>query len=127
MGEVTIGDFVRLANGTKIFSSANTYRMPEEPDRAQDNTSLRLTKSAARGDTQQEDLQYIECAPVVIKEYAYLGSNCVVLPGVSIGRGAMIGSGAVVTKDIPPYAIAVGVPAKVVKYRTVAGALETAY
>lgn len=39
------------------------------------------------------------------------------MSGVHIGRGAVIGAGAVVTKDIPPYAVAVGVPAKVIKYR----------
>ena len=44
-----------------------------------------------------------------------IGLNCTILPGVTIGEGAIIGSGALVTKDIPPYAIAVGVPAKVVK------------
>lgn len=51
------------------------------------------------------------------------------MDGVSIGDGAVIGAGAVVTKDIPPYAIAVGVPARVIKYRfdekTVARLLKT--
>ena len=47
----------------------------------------------------------------------FIGANVTVLDGVSISDGAVIGAGAVVTKDIPPYAIAVGVPAKVVKYR----------
>lgn len=47
----------------------------------------------------------------------FIGANVTVLDGVTISDGAVIGAGAVVTKDIPPYAIAVGVPAKVVKYR----------
>lgn len=47
----------------------------------------------------------------------WLGYGVVVMPEVSIGEGAVIGSNAVVTKDIPPYAIAVGVPAKVINYR----------
>ncbi len=47
----------------------------------------------------------------------WLGCNCVIMPGVSIGHGAVIGAGAVVTGDIPPYAVAVGVPAATVKYR----------
>ena len=47
----------------------------------------------------------------------FIGANVTVLDGVKIGDGAAIGAGAVVVKDIPPYAIAVGVPAKVVKYR----------
>ena len=47
----------------------------------------------------------------------FVGANVTVLDGVSIGNGAVIGAGAVVVKDIPDYAVAVGVPAKVVKYR----------
>lgn len=47
----------------------------------------------------------------------FIGANVTVLDGVHISDGAVIGAGAVVTKDIPPYAIAVGVPAKVIKYR----------
>lgn len=47
----------------------------------------------------------------------FIGANVTVLDGVAIRDGAVIGAGAVVTRDIPPYAVAVGVPAKVVKYR----------
>lgn len=47
----------------------------------------------------------------------FIGANVTILDGVKIGDGAVIGAGAVVTKDIPPYAIALGVPAKVKKYR----------
>lgn len=47
----------------------------------------------------------------------WIGQNAVIMAGVNIGDGAVIGSGAVVTKDVPDYAIAVGVPAKVIKYR----------
>ena len=47
----------------------------------------------------------------------FIGANVTILDGVTIGDGAIIGAGAVVAKDIPPYAIAGGVPAKVIKYR----------
>lgn len=47
----------------------------------------------------------------------WIGANSVILKGVKIGNGVIIGAGAVVTKDIPPYAIAVGNPAKIIKYR----------
>ncbi len=49
---------------------------------------------------------------VVIGEYAWLCSRCIILPGVSIGKGAVVASGAVVTKDVEPYTIVGGVPAK---------------
>ena len=57
------------------------------------------------------------CAEVKIGDYVWIGANVIILPGVSIGNGAIIGAGAVVAKDIPDYAVAVGNPAKVIKFR----------
>lgn len=54
-------------------------------------------------------------APVVLKRGCYLGAGCLVLPGVTVGERAIVGAGAVVTKDIPTGKVAVGVPARVVK------------
>lgn len=54
---------------------------------------------------------------VVIKNDVWIGANSVIMPGITINNGAIIGAGAVVTKDVPDYAIVVGVPAKIVKYR----------
>lgn len=56
--------------------------------------------------------------PVNIGEGVWLGAGVRVMPGVSVGCGAVVGAGAVVTKNIPPMAIAVGTPAKVIRYRT---------
>lgn len=58
-----------------------------------------------------------ESKPIKIGNDVFIGANVTVLDGVKIGNGAVIGAGAVVVSDIPAYAIAVGVPAKVVKYR----------
>ena len=55
--------------------------------------------------------------PINIEEGVWIGSSVVILSGVNIGRGAIVGAGSVVVDDIPPYAIAVGNPAKVIKYR----------
>jgi acetyltransferase-like isoleucine patch superfamily enzyme len=55
---------------------------------------------------------------VIIKDGAHIGIGAIILPGVTIGEGAVIGAGAVVSKDIPPYSLAVGIPAKVVKTYT---------
>jgi len=51
-------------------------------------------------------------SPVVIKRGARLGANCVILPGVTIGEEAVIGSGAIVTKDVAPFSVVVGNPAR---------------
>jgi acetyltransferase-like isoleucine patch superfamily enzyme len=60
---------------------------------------------------------------IVIEDDCWIGNGVRVLDGVTIGRGSVIGAGAVVTKDIPPYSIAVGVPAKVVDQREGAAGL----
>ena len=54
---------------------------------------------------------------VEIKSASWLGDSVIILPGASIGYGAVIGAGSVVTKAIPDFAVAVGNPAKVIKYR----------
>lgn len=56
-------------------------------------------------------------ADVIVNEDVWIGCNVTLLSGVTIGRGAIIAAGAVVSKDIPPYAIAGGVPAKVIKFK----------
>lgn len=63
----------------------------------------------------------ISKSSIVIEDDVWIGANCVVLPGVRIGRGAVIGAGSVVTRDVPPYAIYVGVPAKLLRIRKIHG------
>lgn len=53
--------------------------------------------------------------PIIIEENCWIGEKCSILPNVRIGRNSVIGANSVVTKDIPPYSIAVGCPAKVIK------------
>lgn len=57
---------------------------------------------------------------IVIEDDCWLGSGVRVVDGITIGQGSVIGAGAVVTKDIPPYSVAVGVPAKVISRRNIA-------
>lgn len=58
----------------------------------------------------------ITCLPVLIKKGAWVGAGSTILPGVTVGRYAIIGANSTVTKDIPDYAVAVGSPARVIKY-----------
>jgi acetyltransferase-like isoleucine patch superfamily enzyme len=60
----------------------------------------------------------LEIKPVRICAWADVGVNAVILPGVTVGKGAIVGAGAVVTHDVPPFAVVAGVPARVMRYRT---------
>lgn len=62
-----------------------------------------------------DDLQIIICKPVVIKKGAWVGANTTILPGITIGEGAVVGSGSVVTHDVAPNTVFAGNPAKVIK------------
>jgi maltose O-acetyltransferase len=55
--------------------------------------------------------------PIVIGDYAWIGMRATILGGVTIGEGAVVMAGATVTRDVPPYAVVGGVPARVIRYR----------
>jgi len=55
--------------------------------------------------------------PVTIDDDVWIGARSILLPGVHVGRGSIIGAGAVVTRDVPPYTVVAGVPAKVIRHR----------
>jgi acetyltransferase-like isoleucine patch superfamily enzyme len=58
------------------------------------------------------------CKPVEIKNHAWIGARAIICPGVTIGEGAVVGAGAVVTKDVDPYTIVAGNPARFIKKRS---------
>ncbi len=96
-GGLEIGADTLLSPGVQVVSGNHVFKDPKVPIRFQ---------GTAYG-------------KVSIGEDCWLGTNVVVVPGVTIGRGSVIGAGAVVTKDIPEFSIALGVPAKVVGRRGV--------
>lgn len=60
---------------------------------------------------------YADSPPVVIEDDVWLGARAIVLPGIHIGRGSIIGAGAIVTRDVPPFAICAGNPARIIRFR----------
>ena len=65
----------------------------------------------------QNMTEKISRGPIIIHDDVWIGSNSVILSGVTIGRGSVVGAGSVVTKDVAPYTIVAGNPAKFIKYR----------
>ena len=59
----------------------------------------------------------LEIKPVRIEAWADIGTNATILPGVTIGKGSIVGAGSVVTKDVPPFSIVAGVPARFLRWR----------
>ena len=54
-------------------------------------------------------------APIIIKDNVWIGMSAIILKGVTVGEGAIVAAGSVVTKDVPPHTIVAGVPARVIK------------
>jgi acetyltransferase-like isoleucine patch superfamily enzyme len=92
---VRIGDDCLIAPGCHITDVNHGFRDPDKLIRQQEYPSREI----------------------VIEDDVWLGTGVSILPGVRIGKGSVIGARSVVTKDIPPYSIAVGVPAKVIQKR----------
>ena len=92
---LTIGSFVRFAGNVSVLTNQYIYDDPKLP----------------------VYFSGYHPGPVVIEDDVWVGVNAVIMPGVTIGRGAIVGANAVVTKSVEPYAIVGGVPAKRIRYR----------
>ena len=68
--------------------------------------------------------QGVTLEPIKVGNDVWIGSDAIILPGVNIGEGCVIGAGSVVTKDVDPYSIVAGNPAKIIKNRTSTGSSE---
>lgn len=107
---VTLG-YMNLISVAKSVRIGNDCLFAGEVKILDNNShSLDYVQRRANAPLEPEDV-----APVVIDEDVWIGTNCMVLKGVKIGRGAVIAAGAVVTKDVPPFTVAAGNPARVIK------------
>lgn len=89
---------------TDLFSTSPIFYRKKNPQQIQ------LVK---------ENCLFQEYKPIHIGHDVWIGARVTILDGVNIGNGAVIATGAVVTKDIPPYAIVGGIPARIIKYRDI--------
>ncbi len=94
-GGVTIGNYVGLGPDVKIWSVNHRFEDPDTPWMQQG----------------------WDKEPVIIEDDVWLGANCFVMPGVTIGRGAILSAGTILTKSVPAFAIVAGNPGRVVGWR----------
>ncbi len=127
IGEHSQADYTTIG---KLCSIAAQVRLGPGNHPLERPTTHHLTYRSHLYGLGDDDLEFFEwraAHPVSIGHDVWIGHGVTVLAGVSIGNGAAIGAGAVVSKNVPPYAVAVGVSARVVRYRfepAVCAALE---
>lgn len=100
-GEINIGDNTMISQFVNMWGKSHQYNDKDKPIWVQHG----------------EGGQGYKVAPITIKESTWIGPHVTILRGVTIGKGAVVAANAVVTKDIPDFAVVMGVPAKVVKFR----------
>jgi len=106
-GRLEIGEHVSVASGAAILSGSN------QPD------------AVSMSSVSPAQLQHVERRQTRIEAYAFVGAGAILLPGVTIGKGAVVGAGAVVTKDVPAGQIWAGVPARQIGTRLPAPRTES--
>lgn len=107
------GDHVRIGN--RVILSYNVLLMSIGQITIEDDVMIGANVSILAHNHDPYDRQIVTCEPVTIKKGAWIGATSTILPGVTVGKYAIVGAGAVVNRDVPDYAVVTGIPAKVVK------------
>ncbi|MBT6937947.1 MAG: N-acetyltransferase [Candidatus Marinimicrobia bacterium] len=110
---VNIGNNVKIGNSVKIQNNVSVYEGVELEDYVFCGPSMVFTNiKLPRSEFPQSGKEFY--AKTLVRKSASIGANATIVCGVTIGEYSMIGSGAVVTKDVPPYALVIGNPGRIV-------------
>ncbi len=119
---------VKIGNHCKIQNFATLYHGLTVEDGVYIGPSVTFTNDkvprAINPDGTPKSVTDWTCLNTVLKRGSSIGANSTVLPGITIGEWAMIGAGSVVTKDVPPFAVVVGNPARIVGYANEQGVVS---
>lgn len=124
-GKIIVGEFCYVGDGAKIWSAekieighrvlishyvtiVDSQTHPLEPRARHEQFRAIVTIGHPKSIDLAED-------PVALKDDVWVGASAIILKGVTVGEGAVVGAGSVVTKDVPPYTVVAGNPARVVK------------
>jgi acetyltransferase-like isoleucine patch superfamily enzyme len=115
--EVRSGRNITIGDGTTIGSWATLDGREGIRIGRCVNFSSEVSLWTLQHDPQSPDFA-TKGGPITIEDHAWISFRAIILPGVTVGEGAIVAAGAVVTKDVPPYAMVGGIPAKVIGTRT---------
>ena len=107
--------FDKMKLGDNVFINSNCLAMARGGITIEDDVMLAGNVQLLSNNHDEYERQIITCEEILIKKGAWIGAGATVMAGVTVGKYAIVGAGAIVTKDVPDYAVVVGVPAKVVK------------
>lgn len=115
MAPIAGAAFDHIKIGKNVFINSNSLLMARGGITVEDDVMMAANVQLLSNNHDEYDRQVLTCKPIHIKKEAWIGAGASILPGVTIGKYAIVGAGAIVTKDVGDYEVAVGVPAKVVK------------
>lgn len=115
MAPIAGAAFDRIKIGDNVFINSNSLLMARGGITVENDVMMAANVQLLSNNHDEYDRQVLTCKPIHIKKGAWIGAGASILPGVTIGEYAIVGAGAIVTKDVGDYGVAVGVPAKVVK------------
>ncbi|MBQ9025324.1 MAG: hypothetical protein IJ104_02940 [Methanobrevibacter sp.] len=107
--------FDHIKIGDNVFINSNSLLMARGGITIEDEVMLAANVQLLSNNHDEYDRHVLICKPILIKKGAWIGAGASILPGVTVGKYAIVGAGAIVTKDVPDYAVVVGSPARVVK------------
>ncbi|HEY7684066.1 MAG TPA: acyltransferase [Gemmatimonadales bacterium] len=114
----SIGRNVYIADELIIAEELADRNMLRVGDRVSMAPRVTLVTSSHPNDSRIRPFAPVKRAPIIIEDDVWLGAGVVVLPGVTIGRGAIVGANTVVTRDVPPLTVVAGQPARTVRVLT---------
>ena len=115
MAPIAGAAFDKLKIGNNVFINSNSLLMARGGITIEDDVMFAANVQLLSNNHDEYERQVLLCKPIHIKKGAWIGAGASILPGVTIGKYAIVGAGAIVTKDVGDYEVAVGVPAKIVK------------